>query len=105
MREQGTLLRHVAHLASLGRDTAVRSRDRPLVEVHGAVVGVQETGDDAEHRGLAAPGGAEHGHDLAVRHLQVASVEDATGPEGLADAAQRHPAHRASPGRACRLSR
>ncbi|ELS27672.1 hypothetical protein ppKF707_3599 [Metapseudomonas furukawaii] len=44
-----------------------------------------QAGDDAQQAGLAAPGRAEEGHELAAVDIQVDVVERAEGAEGLAD--------------------
>ena len=63
-----------------------------------AAVGRLEPGDEAQHRRLAAPGGTEKGHDLALTHRKGDVSRDGLSAEALLEALElqlgRHAARR-----------
>ncbi|MDT4867863.1 hypothetical protein FQZ97_1027940 [compost metagenome] len=89
VREQRALLGHVADPAQPGRDAAASADDRGAGDADRAAGGLDEAGDRAQQRRLAAAGGAEDrrhaaGHDEvdpaehgrgAVAGLQPADLE------------------------------
>ncbi len=83
-RQQCGGLRHEADLLVSGR-----CRDALAVDRDGARVGVEETGDHLEQRGLAAAARADHRHELAHADRETHVVEHgdlrAVDAEGLRD--------------------
>ena len=59
-------------------DTSVQ-RDQPLF-------GFDQSGDDAQKRGLAGPAGAEKGHHFASIDLEIEVGQDSAAAERLANA-------------------
>jgi hypothetical protein len=69
----------------------IRPDDRLAVDAHLPGGRLVEAGHDVEQRGLAAPGGADHHHQLAFVDLEIDALEDvdllAVAPEHLLHAA------------------
>src|SRR5215469_14475499 len=57
------------------RAVEARAFDRPIVDDHGAIRGRLESGQDVEHRGLAAAGMADDADEFAARHRQPQLLE------------------------------
>ena len=53
------------------RPFRTRFGDFLLVQNHPAVGGLQQAGDDIEHRGFPAAGMANQGHELTIGNFQV----------------------------------
>ena len=67
-REQRVLLEHHATVGAGAHDAVAVDED-------GARRGRVEPGDDVEQGGLAAPRGADEGHETAGRHVEVDAVD------------------------------
>lgn len=71
VREELVVLEHQAEAAPVHRN-AVLVR---AVEQHPSAVGLLESGDDPQQRGLPAAAGPENADDLVFRDLQVHGIE------------------------------
>jgi hypothetical protein len=83
MAEERVVLEDEAHLALphvLAGHVGAVEEDLRL----GVGVGRLDSGDDSQKRGLAAAGGAEQGHELAVGHVQSDVAQGGDFAEGLA---------------------
>ena len=71
MREQRVLLEHEPDIAVLGVGTAGAVVDQHAADVHRALVGGVESGDDTQQGRLAAPAGADERQQLAVGDFEI----------------------------------
>ena len=85
VREQGAVLRHVAHVALVrGHPDAVAGH-LGAVERDAAGVRVLKPGDQPQQRGLAGAGRAHDRRRAALGHREVDAHEDGLGAEVLGD--------------------
>jgi hypothetical protein len=89
VREQGVVLEHHAHPALVRGDVDHFG----AADADAALGGRLEPGYHAQGRGLAAPGAAEEGHELAFLHRQVEAVHHRVAAEPLDDAIQIEECH------------
>ena len=83
VREQRVVLEHHAQIAPVGRHVGAE----PPVDTHLAAFGLDEAGDQHQHRGLARAGGPEQGEELALAHVDVGACERDDRTVGLAQVA------------------
>ena len=80
-------------LAGRFEESLVRVDDHLVVDGHGAVLGLFQTGDDPEGGGLAAAGGPQQRHEVPVLDGQVHVPEHVVLSVKLIDVAQLDLAH------------
>ena len=68
MRKQPRILEHIADAAAMGRDMDARGGvvERLAVDGDDAAIGLQQSRDHVDQRGLAGAGGAEQSGDAAL---------------------------------------
>ena len=81
MGPQGVRLEHQIQVALAGRGERSLRRVDDLLAVHqdDAVLGLFQAGDHAEGGGLAAAGGPQQGHEVAVLDDEVDVPQDMVG--------------------------
>src|SRR2546430_17655401 len=75
MRPYGVALENHAHVAPLGRNDRARRRKDLAVDAHLAAIGLEQAGDHAQGRCLAATRRPEQAHKLAVADRQVNRID------------------------------
>ena len=95
MGPEGVALEHQVQppLAGSLVESLVRVDDHPIVDGHGAVLGLFQPGDDSKRGGFAAAGGPQQRHEVAVLDGQVHIPEDVVLSVKLIDVAQLDLAH------------
>ena len=86
VREQRIVLKYHADAALLGRQTEIPAAHQHAVQPDFAGGNRLETGDTAQHGGLAAAARAEQTADLAALERERQSAQDAVCAVGLLDA-------------------
>jgi hypothetical protein len=79
MRKDGVVLEHHAEVATMRR----LGIDRAAADAHRPGILMQEAGDDAQQRGLAAARRSEQRQELALRQRQADAIEDGQRAEPL----------------------
>ena len=95
MRKQGIVLEHHADLALVHRGMA----DVAAVEADLARIGLDEAGDGAQQRGLAAPAGAQQAEELAIGEGERDAGQGGDGTVMLLDSVDLDDAHLSPPKR------
>ena len=91
MRPQGQVLKDEPELASVRRYIdATSSRDRGAIQRDLPAIRHLQSGDDPEHRRLAAPARSEHDGCRARQHLEGDAVQRHVGSESLRDVGKRN---------------
>ena len=95
MGPEGVALEHQVQppLAGSLVESLVRVDDHPIVDGHGAVLGLFQPGDDSKRGGFAAAGGPQQRHEVPVLDGQVHIPEDVVLSVKLIDVAQLDLAH------------
>ena len=98
MRPQGVALEHHAQIAPAGRhgETACGVGDQPIAEMDRAGIGLLESGDQIERRGLPAARGAEHGGQRTGLELHADAVDGDDAAECLANVLETNALHQPS---------
>ena len=84
VREEGVVLEDDADPALLGRHGAAGTRHHLIADGHGAGVRSLEARDEAQGRGLSAPGGTQQGQDLALLDREGEPVHGRRSVRGVA---------------------
>ena len=79
------------------RSAAPTWRDVAAVDGDGAGGRAVEAGDEAQERGLAAAGGADEDHELAVLDVERDVADDLGVAEGLGDVREGDAGHQSGP--------
>ena len=91
MRPQGQVLKDEPELASVRRYMGATSgRNRGAIQQHLSAIRHLQSGDDPEHRRLAAPARSEHDGCRAGQHFEGDAVQRHVGSESLRDVDQRN---------------
>ena len=85
VREQRAVLEHHAHAPLIRLDPAAVPGDLTATDPHVAAVGLFETSDETQQRGLARPARAEHSDDLTIGDLDRGIVDGGRRSESLDD--------------------
>ena len=78
MREQGVILKHHPHSATLWRNPAPLSSHKSLLKVDTPSGGLLKTCDQSQQGGFTATGGAEQTQQLPLRHLKIDPLKGPT---------------------------
>ena len=85
VRPDGVGLEHHADVPLFRGHEGLPAGDQLVVDVHLAFRGLFKPGDDAQHGGLAAAGGAQQGHEFSVPEGLGEILQDDVAPEGFGD--------------------
>src|SRR5262249_23320629 len=94
VRKKRALLRYIANASLLRRRRQIRGSNDRVIELHAALVGALEAGQDAQEGRLAASGWPEDGGHCGVGHFEVAASQHLGLTEGLLDARDADRGHR-----------
>jgi hypothetical protein len=105
VREERAFLGYVANLASLRWNRVAGSEHGFVTEGDRAGVRVGEPGDQAQQRGLATAGRAEHRGQAPLRDVQADPAQHLGGTKGLVHIGDGQRGHRIDSFRAARVSK